>query len=132
MHKTTIKINGEKFRRLIEEKSGKTVYQVATDCGFSKNVLSNAIREGFASSAVQNIARLYGIAPVDYQIIEFKHEDPVILAGGQISIDDINKIEGLEEIIKNAVKAAIAEALLCSKTTVTTSGDAEFLAKFEI
>lgn len=128
MHKTTIKIDGEKFRRLIEKASGKSIYQVATDCGYSKNVISNAIREGYASSAVQNIARLYGIAPADYQILEFKHDEPV----GQISIDDLKNIEGLEEIIKNAVKAAIAEALLCPKTTVTTSGDAEFLAKFEI
>ena len=133
MHKTTIKINGAKLRELLENAANANIYEIAEANGFSRNIIANAVKLGYASSTVQGIARLYGIARVDYEIIEFNHEaEPVTIAGGQISIDDIKNIDGLEEIIKNAVRAAIAEALLNPKTTVTTSGDAELLARFEI
>ena len=129
MHKTTIKINGAKLRELLENAANASIYEIAEANGFSRNIIANAVKIGFASSTVQGIARLYGIERIDYEV---KDPEPVTFTGGQISIDDINKIEGLEEIIKNAVKAAIAEALLNPKTTTTTSGDAELLARFEI
>lgn len=133
MHKTTIKIDGPKLRELLENTAKASIYEIAEANGFSRNIIANVVKVGYASSTVQGIARLYGIERVEYEVLEFKHEsEPLTIAGGQISIDDINKIEGLEEIIKNAVKAAIAEALLNPKTNVTTSGDAELLARFEI
>ena len=101
MHSTTIKIDGSKLRALLESKTGKTIYQIAQESGYSKNVISNAIRQGYASSAVQNIARLYDIAPADYQILEFKHTEPELK--GQISIDD------LESIKKDELKSIIKE-----------------------
>ena len=108
MNSTTIKIDGAKLRQLLESKTGKTIYQIATESGYSKNVISNAIRQGYASSAVQNIARLYDITPDEYKFIE---PDPVKTEElkGQLSIDDIESIKRDE--LKLLIKEAVIEAL---------------------
>lgn len=105
MHSTTIKIDGAKLRDLLENRTNKTIYQIAQESGYSKNVISNAIKKGYASSAVQNIARLYDITPDDYKVIETDPE-PVEELKGQISIDDI------ESIKRDELKAIIKEALI--------------------
>ena len=107
MNKTKIKIDGSKLRQLLESTTGKTIYQIATESGYSKNILSNAVREGYASSSVQNIARLYGIAPDAYKI---KEPDP-IKEPAQISIDDIETIkrDELKVLIKEAVTEVISK-----------------------
>lgn len=102
MNSTTIKINGAKLRMLLETKTGKTIYQIANESGYSKNVISNAIKKGYASSAVQNIARLYEIYPDDYKVIE-PDPEPTEEIKGQISIDDI------ETIKRDELKALIKE-----------------------
>lgn len=104
MNKTTIKIDGEKLRALLEDKTGKTIYQVALESGYSKNVISNAVREGYASSAVQNIARLYGITPDLYKV---KDPEPS-KEPAQISIDDIEALK--REELKALIKEALVEA----------------------
>lgn len=107
MNSTTIKIDGSKLRELLESKTGKTIYQIATESGYSKNVISNALREGYASSAVQNIARLYGITPDMY-----KTKDPEpIKEPAQISIDDIETIkrDELKVLIMEAVTEVISK-----------------------
>lgn len=108
MNSTTIKIDGAKLRELLESKTGKTIYQIATESGYSKNVISNAIKKGYASSAVQNIARLYEIYPEAYKILEFEHKDKE--PKGQISIDDIESIKRDE--LKALIKEALREELL--------------------
>lgn len=110
MNSTTIKIDGSKLRSLLES-TGKTIYQIATESGYSRNVISNAIRQGYASSAVQNIARLYGISPDDYKAVEIiKDPEPVIEElKGQISIDDLEEIKRDE--LKSIIKEAIIETL---------------------
>lgn len=108
MHSTTIKIDGAKLRDLLENRTNKTIYQIATESGYSKNVISNAIRKGYASSAVQNIARLYDITPDDYKVIESDPE-PTEEIKGQISIDDIESIKRDE--LKAIIKEAIVEIL---------------------
>ena len=109
MHKTTIKIDGAKLRSLLEYKTGLSIYQIAIDCGYSKNVIANAVKAGYASSAVQNIARLYDIDPCEYQIIEYKHEE----TPAQMTFEDLEAIKRAEikELIKEAVKEALVEAL---------------------
>lgn len=122
MNSTTIKIDGAKLRELLESKTGKTIYQIARESGYSKNVISNSIKKGYASSAVQNIARLYDITPDDYKFIE---PDPIPefnadeLKGQisinynelkeQLSIDDIESIKRDE--LKLLIKEAVIEAL---------------------
>ena len=112
MNSTTIKIDGVKLRQLLETKTGKTIYQIATESGYSKNVISNAIKKGYASSAVQNIARLYDITPDDYKVIEADPESTEEIKG-QISIDDIETIkrDELKALIKEACKEAISETM---------------------
>lgn len=102
-HKTTIKINGNKLRSLLETKTGKTIYQIAEESGYSRNVIANAVRQGYASSAVQNIARLYDIYPAEYMI--FKPDPEPKKEPAQISIDDIEAIkrDELKELIKEAL-----------------------------
>ena len=126
MNSTTIKIDGAKLRELLESKTGKTIYQIARESGYSKNVISNSIKKGYASSAVQNIARLYDITPDDYKFIE---PDPVKIEEfkGQISIDDfaLKQADALPESFKNLIKAAVTEAVLealISKPYVIVSG----------
>lgn len=116
MNKTKIKIDGSKLRQLLESTTGKTIYQIATESGYSKNILSNAVREGYASSSVQNIARLYGIAPDAYKI---KEPDP-IKEPSQISIDDIESIkkDELKSIIKEACREALVEVLIENETVI--------------
>ena len=116
MNSTTIKIDGAKLRQLLETKTGKSIYQIATESGYSKNVISNAIRQGYASSAVQNIARLYDITPDDYKVVEADPE-PTEELKGQISIDDIETIKRDE--LKALIKEAIAE-VINSQEYVTT------------
>lgn len=102
MNKTTIKIDSNKLRSLLESAASKTIYEIAIESGYSKNVISNALHNGYASSAVQNIARLYGITPDMY-----KAKDPEpIKEPAQISIDDI------ETIKRDELKALIKEALI--------------------
>lgn len=108
MNSTTIKIDGPKLRQLLESKTGKTIYQIATESGYSKNVISNAIKKGYASSAVQNIARLYEIYPDDYKVIE-PDPEPTEEIKGQISIDDIETLKRDE--LKALIKAAILETI---------------------
>ena len=110
MNSTTIKIDGAKLRQLLESKTGKTIYQIATESGYSKNVISNALKKGYASSAVQNIARLYDITPDDYKIIE---PDPVKTEElkGQMSFDDL-KVKDIIVVTPDELKALIKEAVL--------------------
>ena len=114
MNSTTIKIDGAKLRELLESKTGKTIYKIAQESGYSKNVISNAIKKGYASSAVQNIARLYDITPDDYKIIETDPE-PTEELKGQISIDDIETIKRDE--LKAIIKEALVEVLNGAKIT---------------
>lgn len=107
MNSTTIKIDGAKLRQLLENRTNKTIYQIATESGYSKNVISNAIRQGYASSAVQNIARLYEIYPEDYRLFEIEAKSEEYKT--QISIDDIESIKRDE--LKSIIKESIFEIL---------------------
>ena len=115
-HKTTIKINGNKLRSLLETATGRTIYQIAEESGYSRNVIANAVRQGYASSAVQNIARFYGITPGMY-----KAKDPEPKKEpAQISIDDIEAIKRDE--LKDLIKEALVEVINDCDIGVDTFG----------
>ena len=106
--RATIKIDGAKLRSLLESSTGKTIRQLAYESGFSKNLIAEACRTGYASAVVQNVAKLYGINPEAYiikepEIIETT-EAPL---NGQISIDDLGAINRAE--LKELFKEAILE-----------------------
>ena len=119
MHSTTIKIDGAKLRDLLENRTNKTIYQIAQESGYSKNVISNAIKKGYASSAVQNIARLYDITPDDYKVIETDPE-PVEELKGQMSFDDLKvKVKDIIVVTPDELKALIKEAIAETFTSLT-------------
>lgn len=104
MSKNTIKINGQKLKALLEDSAAKTIREIALDNGFSRNLISEAIRTGKASPVVQNIAKLYGIIPEMYMLEEAREEPK---EPAQMSIDDITlniSRDELKAIIKEAFK----------------------------
>lgn len=102
--RTTIKIDGKKLRSLLESKTGKDIYTLAEDNGFSRNLINEACRKGYASAVVQNVARLYFVNPEDYAIT-----DPEPPKKGQMSFDDIEEIK--REELKILIKETILETL---------------------
>lgn len=95
MSKNTIKIDGAKLRKLLEERSGISLYQISEDEGFSRNFLAQACRSGKASPIVQNVANKYSVRKEEYILSkEFK----------QMTIEEIDPNlvprEKLDEAIK--------------------------------
>lgn len=108
MRKTTIKIEGEKLKSLLESITGKTLSEISRENGFSANFLSEAVKNNAASSTVQTVTRLYGIAPEAYAIKEEPVSDGE--TANQLTIDDILNEEArtaLKEIVKEAVMEAL-------------------------
>lgn len=113
MGKNNIKIDGEKLRSLLESASGKSIYQVALGCGYSRNLIAESIRVGVASPIVQNVAKLYGIEPSAYEL-----KTPVVAPtspesvekDNQLSIYDLSQ-EALNEAVKKALEASLPDML---------------------
>lgn len=109
-------IDGEKFKTLLESKTGKTLKELSLENGYSDSFLRMVVKTGKASPSAVTLAKLYGIEPTDYEkpepvllpYIEYPEKDKK-----QISFDDlitINKAE-LKAIVKEAVREVIAESL---------------------
>lgn len=111
MSKNTIRINGDKLKSLLEQTTQKTLRQISLDNGFSRNLISEACRQGKASPIVQNIAKLYGISPEAYMI----KEESEIKEPAQMSIDDISlniSRDELKEIVKEAIRESLHGAVI--------------------
>lgn len=104
MSKNTIKINGNELKRRIECDLKMSIYEIATDNGYSRNLIAQAIRTGKASPVVQTLLRLYDIKPEEYEI-----KDPEPPKKGQMSFEDIEEIK--REDLKQLIKEALIEAL---------------------
>ena len=109
-------IDGEKFKALLESKTGKTLKELSLDNGYSDSFLRMVVKTGKASPSAVTLAKLYGIEPTDYE-----KPEPVLLPyiedpekdKKQISFDDlltISKAE-LKTIVKEAVREVIAESI---------------------
>lgn len=134
MSKNSINIDGEKLKSLLEGTTGKTVYQISTENGFSKNLISEAIRNNKASPIVQNIAKLYGIAPEAYKLKEETPTDEISSAPAQMSIDDFKALlderptytpEDFKKAIIEGMFKAIEENIpyICAEIGKTTKGN---------
>ena len=113
MNKNNIKIDGAKLRSLLESASGKSVYQVALGCGYSRNLIAESIRVGVASPIVQNVAKLYGIEPSAYELktpVVAPKSPESVEKDNQLSIYDISQ-EALNEAVKNALAASLPDML---------------------
>ena len=104
MARNTIKIDGEKLRKTIETTTGLTIYQICESNGYSRNLLAEAIRKGYASPVVQTLLKLYGITPEAYKV---KEETKETLE--QITIEDITPLNRDE--LKALIKEAVEEVL---------------------
>ena len=103
MSKNTIKIDGAKLRKLLEERSGETLYQISEDEGFSRNFLAQACRSGKASPIVQNVANKYSVRKEEYILREKELK--------QMSIEDLQTekaTRAIEESRKAFVKLGAA------------------------
>ena len=111
-----IKINGAKFKELLETTSGKTLKEISLENGFSDSFLRMVVKSGKATPTAQAVARLYGIEPSAYEVKEVAldpKEDK-----GQISIEDLAAYT-VSSVIKEAVfvsgrnefKAIVKEAI---------------------
>lgn len=102
--RTTIKIDGDKLKSLLENTTGKDIYTLSVENGFSRNLLNEACRKGYASAVVQNLVKLYGISPEAYAV-----KDPEPPKKGQMSFDDIEEIK--REDLKDLIKETIIETI---------------------
>lgn len=104
MSKNTIKINGSRVKELVE-KSGRTIYSIALESGYSKNLIAEAIRTGKASPVVVNCLKLYGIHPEEYELKEEVVVEEPRPEGAQLSIEDLASIsrDELKEIVKESL-----------------------------
>lgn len=112
MSKNTIKINGARLKELIE-KSERTIYSIAIDSGYSRNLIAEAIRKGQASPVVVNCLKLYGIHPEEYELKEEIIVEEPRPEGEQLSIDDLASIsrDALKEIVREALRDELLLAI---------------------
>ena len=88
MSKNTIKIDGAKLKQLLEERSGRSLYQISEDEGFSRNFLSQACRSGKASPIVQSVANKYSVRKEEYILPEKELKQMTI---EEIDTDTVSK-----------------------------------------
>lgn len=103
MSKNTIEIDGAKLRKLLEERSGISLYQISEDEGFSRNFLAQACRSGRASPIVQSVANKYSVRKEEYILREKELK--------QMSIEDLQTekaTRAIEESRKAFVKLGAA------------------------
>ena len=114
MSKNTIKIDGAKVREALEISTGKTVYQLSTENGFSNNFLKQACKANRASPIVQNVLRSYGLDPEDFKLNE---EPETETEYKQMSLEDMQS-----EKVAKAIQASNA-ALIRLSSQVTKTGE---------
>jgi hypothetical protein len=98
MSKNTIKIDGAKLKQLLEERSGRSLYQISEDEGFSRNFLSQACRSGKASPIVQSVANKHSVRKEEYTLPEKELK--------QMSIEDL-QAERATRAIEESRKAFV-------------------------
>lgn len=105
-----INIDGSKLKALLENATGKTLATLGVENGYSKSILTNAVRRNTASPAVVALVRLYGIEPSAYEVrevttlraLEAERERK------QLTLDDLVRDDVRAEL-KAIVKEAIRE-----------------------
>lgn len=101
-------IDGEKFKTLLESKTGKTIKELSLENGYSDSFLRMVVKAGKASPSAVTLAKLYGIEPTEYEKpepVNFKPETD----GKQIGFDDLLTISKAE--LKAIVKDSLLEIL---------------------
>lgn len=97
MSKNTFKVDGAKVKEALELTTGKTVYQIAKENGFSDNFLKQACKANRASPIVQSVIRSYGLDPEDFKL----KEEPELK---QMTIEDMQS-ERLKKTLDQTAQA---------------------------
>lgn len=116
MSKNTFKVDGAKVKEALELTTGKTVYQIAKENGFSDNFLKQACKANRASPIVQSVMRSYGIDPEDFKL----KEEPELK---QMTIEDMQS-ERLNKSLDQTAQAF--DKLNSAVCTYTNSIDIAF------
>lgn len=116
MSKNSINIDGEKLRNIVERRLGFNIYAIAEANGYSRNLVAQAIRSGKASPLIQNLLRLYGVSPEEY---EYKEEIEITPIDPQLTFDDIE----VDSISRAELKAIVKEAIEETLNSLTWSMD---------
>lgn len=110
MSKNSIKIDGSKLREALERNTKSTIYEIALNNGFSRNLIAEATRKGIASPIIQMIAEKCGVYTEEYILKDPEPTlDPTPELKGQITIDDLESIKRSE--LKSLIKESIIELL---------------------
>ena len=98
-------IDGERFKSLLESKTGKTLKELSLENGYSDSFLRMVVKTGKASPSAVTLAKLYGIEPSEYEV---KPADTSVddTEGKQLTFDDLGAIN------RSELKALIKEALI--------------------
>lgn len=115
MSKNSINIDGEKLRNIVERRLGFNIYAIEEANGYSRNLVAQAIRSGKASPLIQNLLRLYEVAPEEY---EYKEEE-ITPIDPQLTFDDIE----VDSISRAELKAIVKEAIEETLNSLTWSMD---------
>ena len=119
-------IDGEKFKALLESKTGKTIKELSLENGYSDSFLRMVVKTGKASPSAVTLAKLYGIEPTDYEkpervttlrALEYEREQK------QLTIDDLNTIsrDELKELLKEVIQEELVKcfnSLACTYDNV--------------
>lgn len=106
MGKNTIKIDGKKLRKIIEDK-GLNLYAMPVKYGFSKNLVQGAIAKNEASIVVQNLLSYFNIEKEAYMIREEEEEQPTAFVKSDFRLLATLTADDLREIIREELKAII-------------------------
>lgn len=97
-----INIDGSKLKALLESATGKSLATLGVENGYSKSILTNAVRRNTASPAVVALVRLYGIEPSAYEVKE-------VTTLRAIEAEKERKQLTLDDLVRDDVRAELKE-----------------------
>lgn len=110
MRSTSIKIDGQKLKLLLEKKSGLSIEELGEKYGYSRKFLPEACRVGVASSAVQSLAFYHGINKEEYELKEACEGVPALRDNAMLFGMTTSELESLmRQIIREELAAIIKQ-----------------------
>ena len=101
-----IRIDGEKFKSLLESASGKTLKEISLENGFSDSFLRMVVKTGKASPSAIAVAKLYGIDPSAYEYVE-----PRVTTLRALEYEKEQKQLTIDDLTQDKINEAVNKAL---------------------
>lgn len=120
-----INIDGSKLKTLLENATGKSLATLGVENGYSKSILTNAVRRNTASPAVVALVRLYGIEPSAYEVREVTTLRALEAEKElkQLTLDDLARDDVRAEL-KAVIREVISEELVNCFNSLAANIDA--------